>query len=96
METTTLTRAALSKVITKNIGVSRSEGIKIFETILDEVIHCLEKGEHVKLSGFGSFHVREKSPRLGRNPRTGESALITARRVLVFKPSHILKDSINV
>jgi len=63
--------------------------------VLKEILDCLERGETVKLSGFGSFVVRKKALRTGRNPRTGEDALISARRVVMFKPSEILKQRIN-
>lgn len=91
----TLTRAGLGEAIYREIGVSRNESIKILETVIDEISHCLEAGTQVKLSRFGSFSVRHKNPRQGRNPKTGEAAVISARRVLVFKPSQILKEKIN-
>ncbi|HCD49818.1 MAG TPA: integration host factor subunit alpha, partial [Alphaproteobacteria bacterium] len=88
-------RADLAESIYQQIGLSRSESADIVATILEEVSLSLEKGETVKISSFGSFSVRSKSERIGRNPKTGQEVPITPRRVLSFRPSHILRDRLN-
>ena len=88
-------RADLAEAIYQQIGLSRSESADIVATILEEVSLSLEKGETVKISSFGSFSVRSKSERIGRNPKTGQEVPITPRRVLSFRPSHILRDRLN-
>ncbi|MDQ0471549.1 integration host factor subunit alpha [Labrys wisconsinensis] len=75
--------------------MSRTESAQLVERVLQEITDCLEKGETVKLSSFGSFIVRSKGQRIGRNPKTGEEVPIAPRRVMVFKPSNILKARIN-
>jgi integration host factor subunit alpha len=77
------------------VGLSRTESSALVEQVLEEIITCLEKGEAVKLSSFGSFVVRTKGQRIGRNPKTGIEVPISARRVMVFKPSAILKQRIS-
>ena len=89
-------RADLAESIYQQIGLSRSESADIVATILEEVSLSLEKGETVKISSFGSFSVRSKSERIGRNPKTGQEVPITPRRVLSFRPSHILRDRLNL
>ena len=91
----TLTRAALTEAVYRNIGLSRNESADLVETFLEEVCSCLESGEEVKLSSFGTFSVHAKRERIGRNPKTGVEATITPRRVLSFRPSHILKDRVD-
>ena len=91
----TLTRADLTEAVYRNIGLSRNESSELVEAVLEEVCACLEKGEEVKLSSFGTFSVHSKSERVGRNPKTGIEAVITSRRVLSFRPSHILKDRVD-
>ena len=91
----TLTRADLTESVYRNIGLSRNESSELVEAVLEEVCACLEKGEEVKLSSFGTFSVHSKSERVGRNPKTGIEAVITPRRVLSFRPSHILKDRVD-
>jgi integration host factor subunit alpha len=91
----TLTRADLYESVYQKVGLSRTESAGLVEMVLKEISDCLERGETVKLSSFGSFHVRSKSARVGRNPKTGIEAPITARRVLVFKPSNVMKARIN-
>ena len=91
----TVTRAQLSEAIYQEVGLSRNESADLVESILDEVADHLISGETVKVSSFGSFYVREKGQRVGRNPKTGEEVPILPRRVLVFRPSHVLKDRIN-
>lgn len=88
-------RADLAEAIYQQIGLSRNESAEIVATILDEVAEELEKGETVKISSFGSFSVRSKNERTGRNPKTGQEVPITPRRVLSFRPSHILRDRLN-
>ena len=91
----TITRADLSEAVYKEVGLSRSESAALVESFLSEISKCLERGETVKLSSFGSFIVRQKNERIGRNPKTGEEVPIPPRKVLVFKPSNVLKDKIN-
>ena len=91
----TLTRSDLSEAIYREIGLSRNESSEMVETILARIVDALIKGETVKISSFGTFAVREKGARMGRNPKTGEEVPIDPRRVLVFRPSHILKDRVN-
>lgn len=91
----TLTRADLAEAVFQKVGLPRNESAELVESVLREVIGCLEQGENVKLSSFGSFSVRDKRERIGRNPKTGEIVPITPRRVLVFRASNIMKDRIN-
>ena len=91
----TLTRAHLAEVVYQKIGLSRSESAELVEMVLSQISQALGRGEVVKLSSFGSFVVRSKGQRIGRNPKTGIEVPITPRRVLVFKPSNILKSRIN-
>jgi len=95
MSDNTLTRADLAEAVYQEVGLSRSESSSLVESVLNEVADTLVKGETVKLSSFGSFQVREKGGRVGRNPKTGEEVPIDPRRVLVFRASHVLKDRIN-
>ncbi len=91
----TLTRADLTESVYRNIGLSRNESSELVEAVLEEICTCLEAGEEVKLSSFGTFSVQSKRQRVGRNPKTGVEAVITPRRVLSFRPSHILKDRVD-
>lgn len=91
----TVTRADLSEVVYNTVGLSRNESAQIVETVLDEISDALIRGEDVKLSSFGSFLVRHKNGRIGRNPKTGEEVPIEPRRVLSFRASHVLKSKIN-
>lgn len=91
----TLTRAHLAEAVYQEVGLSRSESAQFVERVLEEVAASLERGETVKISSFGAFVVREKGGRIGRNPKTGEEVPISPRRVLVFRPSHVLKDRVN-
>lgn len=91
----TVTRADLSEAIYQKVGLSRIESASLVEEILGEISRCLVSGETVKLSSFGSFVVREKGERIGRNPKTGVEVPIKPRRVMVFKPSNVLKAKIN-
>ena len=91
----TLTRADLSEAVFKAVGLSRNESAQMVEDILEEICAALSRGDTVKLSSFGTFSVRQKSKRMGRNPKTGTEVPIAPRRVLVFRPSHVLKAIIN-
>jgi integration host factor subunit alpha len=91
----TITRAQLSEAVYEEVGLSRNESAELVESVLNEVANALTRGEPVKISSFGSFSVRQKGQRIGRNPKTGEEVLILPRKVLVFKPSHVLKNRIN-
>ena len=91
----TVTRANLSEAVYNEIGLSRSESTQIVESIISEISDALVRGEAVKLSSFGSFTVRHKNGRVGRNPKTGEEVPIDPRRVLTFRASHVLKSKIN-
>lgn len=91
----TVTRLELTEAVVKQVGLSRAESAAMVETVLDEICDALERGENVKLSSFGSFLVRSKGERIGRNPKTGVEVPITSRRVMVFKPSNVLKARIN-
>ncbi len=95
MGTKTLTRADIGEAVVRKSGISRQESQQFVDEVLGEIAHSLENGEKVKLSSFGSFGLREKGERIGRNPKTGEEVPITPRRVLVFKPSNIVKNFIN-
>jgi integration host factor subunit alpha len=91
----TLTRADLSEAVYQEVGLSRNESAALVEAVLDEISDALVRGEPVKLSSFGSFAVRQKGRRVGRNPKTGEEVPILPRKVLVFRASHVLKNRIN-
>jgi len=91
----TVTRAQLSEAVYQEVGLSRNESAELVETVLSELSDTLVKGETVKISSFGSFIVRQKGGRVGRNPKTGEEVPIEPRRVLVFRPSQVLKDRIR-
>lgn len=91
----TATRADLSEAVYREVGLSRSESAEMVETILGRISDALVRGENVKISSFGTFTVRDKGPRMGRNPKTGEEVPIGPRRVLVFRPSHIMKERVN-
>ncbi len=91
----TLTRAHLSEAVYEAVGLSRTESAQLVEAVLEEISVALIAGQTVKISSFGTFGVREKGGRIGRNPKTGEEVPIDPRRVLSFRPSHVLKDRIN-
>ena len=95
MAPSTITRAHLSEAVYQEVGLSRSESADLVESVLAEMSDALVRGEMVKLSSFGSFSVRQKGPRMGRNPKSGEEVPILPRKVLVFRPSHVLKEEIN-
>src|SRR3954465_370406 len=91
----TVTRADLSEAVYQKVGLSRTESAELVERVLAEICDSLAVGETVKLSSFGSFIVRSKGERVGRNPKTGVEVPIDPRRVMVFKPSNVLKARIN-
>jgi integration host factor subunit alpha len=91
----TITRVDLYNAVHQEVGLSRAESSAVVELVLKEVTDCLAKGEALKLSSFGSFIVRKKGQRIGRNPKNGIEVPISPHRVLVFKPSAILKQRIN-
>jgi integration host factor subunit alpha len=91
----TLTRADLAEAVVRKVGLPRNESQDLVELVLGEISASLARGESVKLSSFGSFGIRQKGERMGRNPKTGEEVPITPRRVLVFRPSNIMKERIN-
>lgn len=94
MTSNTLTRMDLSEAVFREVGLSRNESAQLVETVLEEMSDALVRGEQVKISSFGTFSVRSKSARIGRNPKTGEEVPINPRRVLTFRPSHLMKDRV--
>ena len=90
----TLTRADLADTINRKMGLSRSESLELVESVMALMTEAMERGENVKISGFGSFILRDKAQRMGRNPKTGVEVPITPRRVLTFRASQKLKDKI--
>lgn len=90
----TLTRADLAETINRKMGFSRSESLDLVESILAHMCESMSKGENVKISGFGSFILRDKKERVGRNPKTGVEVPITSRRVMTFRASQLLKDRV--
>jgi integration host factor subunit alpha len=95
MMTMSVTRADLTEAVYQEVGLSRNESAQLVESVLEEIASTLARGESVKVSSFGTFSVRDKAERIGRNPKTGEEVPISPRRVLVFRASHVLKDRIN-
>ena len=95
MVESTITRADLTEAVYQEVGLSRNESSQLVESVLHEIAKSLSRGEPVKVSSFGTFSVRDKGRRIGRNPKTGEEVPIMPRRVLVFRASHVLKDRIN-
>lgn len=96
MDSRTITRADLAEAVYEQVGLSRNESSDLVEAVLKEISDALVGGNNVKISSFGSFTLREKGERVGRNPKTGIEVPISPRRVLVFRASHVLKDKINV
>ena len=94
MSEKTLTRMDLSEAVFREVGLSRNESAQLVERVLEHMSDALVRGEQVKISSFGTFSVREKSARIGRNPKTGEEVPINPRRVLTFRPSHLMKDRV--
>lgn len=95
MSQKTVTRADLAEAVYQAVGLSRTESAELVERVLELISDALVSGDNVKLSSFGSFQVRNKNERIGRNPKTGEEVPILPRQVLVFKPSNVLKSKIN-
>ncbi|MEM7295631.1 MAG: integration host factor subunit alpha [Pseudomonadota bacterium] len=96
MTSKTLTRMDLSEAVFREVGLSRNDSAQLVERILDHMSEALVRGEQVKISSFGTFSVRDKSERIGRNPKTGEEVPILPRRVLTFRPSHLMKERVAV
>ena len=94
MEKTT-TRSTLSEAVFKNVGLSRNESANLVDSVFSEILMSLIKGDDVKISSFGTFIVREKKERIGRNPKSGEEVPITARSVVTFRASNVLKSKVN-
>ena len=94
MSEKTLTRMDLSEAVFREVGLSRNESAQLVEGVLKHMSDALEAGETVKISSFGTFSVRDKSARMGRNPKTGDEVPIHPRRVLSFRPSHLMKDRV--
>ena len=95
MTSRNVTRADLAQAVVEAVGLTRHEAVALSEQVLAEICDTLERGENVKLSGFGNFTVRNKAERIGRNPKTGVEVPIEPRRVVIFTPSHKLKDRVN-
>ena len=94
MAAKTLTRMDLNEAVFREVGLSRNESGDLVESVLNHISNAMVKGEQVKISSFGTFSLRDKSARVGRNPKTGDEAPIAQRRVLTFRPSHLLKDRV--
>lgn len=90
-----MTKADIIVRIYEKVGFSKKEATDVVEATFEIIKNCLERGEKVKISGFGNFVVNSKRPRRGRNPQTGDEIIIVGRKVLTFKPSHILKKNLN-
>ncbi len=90
-----MTKAEITEKIFNKIGFSKKESAEIVELVFDTMKTTLEAGKKIKISGFGNFVVRDKKPRVGRNPQTGEEIEISARRVITFRPSQVLKAALN-
>ncbi|MCT2558331.1 integration host factor subunit alpha [Tsuneonella sp. YG55] len=90
----TLTRADLADTINRKLGFSRAESLELVESILRHMCEAMSKGENVKISGFGTFVLRDKKERIGRNPKTGVEVPITPRRVMTFRASQLLKERV--
>ncbi len=91
----TLTRADLSEAVYRQVGLSRNESALLVDAVLEEISIALDNGEEVKISSFGTFSLRQKAERTGRNPKTKVEVPIKPRRVLTFRPSHLLRERIN-
>ncbi len=89
------TRADLTEAVYQEVGLSRNESAQLVESVLEQISTTLARGVSVKISSFGTFSLRDKAQRIGRNPKTGEEAPIPPRRVLIFRASHVLKNRIN-
>jgi integration host factor subunit alpha len=95
MSEKTLTRMDLSEAVFREMGLSRNESAALVEAVIQHMSDALVAGEQVKISSFGTFGIRAKSERLGRNPKTGEEVPISPRRVLSFRPSHLMKERVS-
>ena len=95
MSDKTLTRMDLGEAVFREVGLSRNESSDLVESVLDHVSDALVGGDNVKISSFGTFSLRDKKARVGRNPKTGEEVPITPRRVLTFRPSHLMKERVS-
>lgn len=91
----TLTRMDLSEAVYREVGLSRNESAELVEDVLKHISDALVGGESVKISSFGTFSIRDKNARVGRNPKTGEEVPIEPRRVLTFRPSHLMKERVD-
>ena len=91
----TTTRSTLSEAVFKNVGLSRNESSALVDSVFNEILKSLIEGDDVKISSFGTFIVRNKKERIGRNPKTGEEVPITARSVVTFRASNVLKSRVN-
>ena len=91
----TTTRSTLSEAVFKNVGLSRNESATLVDSVFSEILNSLITGDDVKISSFGTFVVRQKKERIGRNPKTGEEVPITARSVVTFRASNVLKSKVN-
>ena len=94
MSEKTLTRMDLSEAVFREVGLSRNESAQLVESVLNHMSDALASGNSVKISSFGTFSIREKAARMGRNPKTGEEVPIDPRRVLTFRPSHLMKERV--
>jgi len=94
MSNKTLTRMDLTEAVFREVGLSRNESAALVDSVLQHVSDALARGEQVKISSFGTFSVRDKNARVGRNPKTGEEVPILPRRVLTFRPSHLMKERV--
>ena len=94
MSEKTLTRMDLSEAVFREVGLSRNESAQLVESVLQHISDALVDGQTVKISSFGTFSVRDKAARVGRNPKTGQEVPISPRRVLSFRPSHLMKDRV--
>ncbi len=90
-----MTKADIVEKIYEKVGFSKKESAELVETVFDIIKNTLENGDKIKIAGFGNFVVKEKADRRGRNPQTGEEITISARKILTFKPSQVLKTSLN-
>ena len=92
----TTTRSSLSEAVFKNVGLSRNESATLVDSVFGEILKSLINGDDVKISSFGTFVVRQKKERIGRNPKTGQEVPITARSVVTFRASNVLKSKVNL
>ena len=95
MKEATLTRIQLAEAVYQEVGLSRNDSAQLVDDVLEKMSQALVSGETVKISSFGSFHIRKKNQRMGRNPKTGEEVPIKPRNVIIFRASHVFKDTIN-